>query len=287
VIDKQYQEIQCPAFSTFEKKPLELYYFIDPLCPECWALEPVIKKLLVEYGHYFTLTYVIGGNLSVIPSTLKRKPNGFGRAIRRECIDCGEPSELKTNLPPAHLVSCAIKAAELQGRRAGIRYLQKFREYYFINHEKIFDDEILLRCAEESGLDVAEFMRDLYSETTAHAFQCDLKIIREMEVTILPTIVFFNDHVEEDGIKVQGVYPYEVYTEVFTNVLGRHPVSHPLPPLDGILKYFHLLSSWEIACIYDWPVVDVEKKMQRLLLQNLAEKIQSPYGTFWRYIGSR
>ena len=27
-----------------DKKPIEIYMFIDPLCPECWALEPIIKK---------------------------------------------------------------------------------------------------------------------------------------------------------------------------------------------------------------------------------------------------
>ena len=47
-----------------ENKPLEIYMFIDPLCPECWALEPIMKKLQIEYGQYFTIKYVISGRLA-------------------------------------------------------------------------------------------------------------------------------------------------------------------------------------------------------------------------------
>ena len=45
------------------KKPLELYIFMDPLCPECWAFEPVLKKLLIEYGHYFTPKLLLTSNI--------------------------------------------------------------------------------------------------------------------------------------------------------------------------------------------------------------------------------
>ena len=33
--------------------------FFDPLCAECWALEPIMKKLKIEYGNYFTMKHVI------------------------------------------------------------------------------------------------------------------------------------------------------------------------------------------------------------------------------------
>jgi predicted DsbA family dithiol-disulfide isomerase len=45
------------------KKPLEIYVFVDPLCPECWALEPILKKLQIEYGQLLSLKHVLGGNL--------------------------------------------------------------------------------------------------------------------------------------------------------------------------------------------------------------------------------
>ena len=49
-----------------DKKPIEIYMFIDPLCPECWALEPIIKKLQIEYGKYFSIKHVLKRTVSQI-----------------------------------------------------------------------------------------------------------------------------------------------------------------------------------------------------------------------------
>ena len=49
---------------TVMKKPLEIYMFIDPLCPECWALEPILKKLHIEYGRYFSIKHVLSGRIA-------------------------------------------------------------------------------------------------------------------------------------------------------------------------------------------------------------------------------
>ncbi|MDA6151328.1 DsbA family protein, partial [Escherichia coli] len=49
-----------------EKKPIEVYMFVDPLCPECWALEPILKKLLIEYGRYFSIKHVLSGRLATL-----------------------------------------------------------------------------------------------------------------------------------------------------------------------------------------------------------------------------
>lgn len=56
-----------------DRKPLEIYMFIDPLCPECWALEPIMKKLQIEYGRYFSLKHVLSGRLSSLNCSKKSK----------------------------------------------------------------------------------------------------------------------------------------------------------------------------------------------------------------------
>ncbi|MED4970817.1 DsbA family protein, partial [Parageobacillus toebii] len=57
-----------------ETKPLEIYLFIDPLCPECWGLEPIIKKLIIEYGRFFTLKHVLSGTLATLNMRKRHKP---------------------------------------------------------------------------------------------------------------------------------------------------------------------------------------------------------------------
>ncbi|MBB6453056.1 hypothetical protein HNQ94_001504 [Salirhabdus euzebyi] len=52
------------GFIDLLNKPVEIYVFIDPLCPECWSLEPILKKLTIEYGRFFKLRPIVSGKLT-------------------------------------------------------------------------------------------------------------------------------------------------------------------------------------------------------------------------------
>ena len=75
---------------------------------------------------------------------------------------------------------------------------------------------------------LTEFLSDIHSNSAAKAFQCDLKITSEMEVSEIPTLVFFNENIEEEGIKITGYYPYEVYVQIIEEMLQEKPV--PIKP---------------------------------------------------------
>ncbi len=85
-----------------------------------------------------------------------------------------------------------------------------------------------MQCAENVGLDVDEFISDIHSNSAAKAFQCDLKITSEMEVTEIPTLVFFNENIEDEGIKITGHYPYDVYVQIIEEMLQEEP--RPIKP---------------------------------------------------------
>src|SRR5574342_814130 len=59
--------------SGLDKNPLEIYMFVDPLCPECWALEPIIKKLQIEYGKYFSIRHILSGRLATLNMGRKKR----------------------------------------------------------------------------------------------------------------------------------------------------------------------------------------------------------------------
>ena len=73
------------------------------------------------------------------------------------------------------IASLAIKAAELQGKKAGMVFLRKLQENLFLKKQNISDGDVLLQCAKEAKLDVEEFERDLFSGSAKKAYQCDLK----------------------------------------------------------------------------------------------------------------
>jgi predicted DsbA family dithiol-disulfide isomerase len=277
-----------PNSYSYDKKPLEIYMFIDPLCPECWALEPIIKKLHIEYGRYFSIKHVLSGRIANL-NVSKRKnyeviAELWEKTASRSGMSCDGSLWLENPVASPYIASVAIKAAELQGRRAGIRFLRKLQEKLFIGKQNISHIEVLTSCAENAGLDVEEFISDFHSESAAKAFQCDLKITNEMEVQEIPTLVFFNENAEDEGIKITGPYPYEVYVQILEEMLSEEPEKNQPPPLEKFLEYFKLVASKEIAVVYNMSISQVEREMKQLVLLQKVEQLPAKYGTFWRYV---
>ncbi|RLQ97179.1 ClpXP adapter SpxH family protein [Falsibacillus albus] len=272
-----------------DKKPLEIYMFIDPLCPECWALEPIVKKLQIRYGRYFTLKHVVSSQISRL--NLGKKKNHvdiaelWEKTASRTGMSCDGTLWFENPICTPYLASMALKAAELQGKRAASKFLRKVQEYLFLNKENISNLDILMECAEAVGLDTEEFKKDLHSTSVAKALQCDLKITSEMEVSEIPTLVFFNENIEDEGLKVTGLYPFEVYVQIIMELLNEMPDPAPPPPLQKFLSHFNLVASKEIAEVYDMTIEEVEKEMKKWVLQQKVKKVPAKYGTFWRYIG--
>lgn len=269
-----------------EKKPIEIYMFIDPLCPECWALEPIMKKLQIEYGRYFRVKYVVSGRLASLNLGRKQKYENIAelwdKTGSRFGMSCDGSLWLENPISAPYLASVAIKAAELQGRKAGIRFLRKLQEMLFLEKQNISTLEVLQNCAENAGLDVTEFISDIHSNSAAKAFQCDLKITSEMDVSEIPTLVFFNENIEDEGIKITGYYPYEVYVQIIVEMLQEEPIRSNPPPLETFLEHFHLVASQEIAVVYNKSILEVERELKKLQLKQLVEKVPAKYGTFWR-----
>ncbi|WP_409294728.1 ClpXP adapter SpxH family protein [Peribacillus sp. SCS-26] len=259
-------------------KPIEIYIFIDPLCADCWSLEPSLKKLQVEFGRYISFRHVLGARLAAL--------NKAKIAQRWDLAGSGPESAAQEPISTPYNASIAIKAAELQGRKAGLRFLRKLQEMLFLERMNISDLDIIFECAKGAKLDTEEFIRDFRSASAAKAFQCDLKITNEMEVYELPTLVFFNQNIEDEGIKVTGCYPYEVYKQILEEMLGVLPEPDEPPPIEVFLKTFGLAASSEISLIYNMAYHEVEREMKKLVLRQLVQKIPSKKGPYWKLIDS-
>ncbi|WP_349774410.1 ClpXP adapter SpxH family protein [Mesobacillus maritimus] len=270
-----------------DKKPLEIYTFVDPLCPECWALEPIVKKLLAEYGHYFLLRHILSGKLTTLNLGRKKQYENIAdlweKTASRTGMSCDGNLWFENPVSSPFLASVAIKAAELQGRKKGLQFLRKLQEYLFLEKQNISSMEVLKECAKSVGLDVDEFLTDLHSESAAKAFQCDLTITAEMEVQEIPTLVFFNSNVEEEGLKVTGLYPYEVYVQILEEMLPTKPEPSSPPPLEEFLRHYKTVATKEVAVVYNMTVQKAEKELKKLQLKQIVEQIPAKYGMFWRF----
>lgn len=267
------------SFFDLAHKTIEIYVFIDPLCYECWSIEPYLKKLSIEFGRFFTIRPIISAPLRSL--TTEQKPAKENHESHRENQSNDE------NVDQHHVsfpwVGLAIKAAELQGNNAGRTFLRKLQVKYFIKNKDISDKSVLIDCATESKLDVQEFKNDLFSESAKRAFQCDLKLKKEMDVDETPTIVFFNQDIEDHGIKISGIHPYKIYVQILSEMLQQEPVPADKPPLEDFLAYFNVVSTEDVSIVYDWNISEAERKLKKLQLKQVVKKISSGKNIFWKY----
>lgn len=257
-----------------QHKPLEIYVFIDPFCLDCWSLNPIIKKLQIQYGDYFTLKHVLCGKLTAL--------NDCKTMRKQKASQGGFGSDDHLSIP--HLASISIKAAELQGKKPGFRFMRRLQELLFLEYADVTDINVLQRCAKYVDLDINEFIRDLYSSSAAKAFQCDLRISAEMDVNNMPSLVFFNENIEDEGIKVDGLYPYDIYVQILTEMLEECVQPAELPPIEMFLAENPVVATQDLATIYNLPTQKIERKMKKLQLQQKVQKVQAKRGTFWKYV---
>lgn len=277
--------------SNAGKKPIEIYVFIDPLCPQCWAMEPVLKKLQLEYGRILNIKHVLTGKLATLHfqkelHSSKNIADLWEKTASRTGMSCDGELWVENPIPITmpYNTSIAIKAAELQGKKSGMKFLRKLQEYLFLKKKNISEMPVLFECAKAAKIDPEEFLQDISSKAAAKAFQCDLKITAEMDVQEIPSLVFFNENIEDEGIKVSGIYSYDVYISVLSEMMPNMPEPAPLPTLEYFVRFYNLVATKEIAVVYNMDEVLVEREMKKLQLQRVVQSIPAKYGTFWKYI---
>ncbi|WP_102336131.1 ClpXP adapter SpxH family protein [Salimicrobium jeotgali] len=276
------------GFFNLQKRPIEIYIFVDPLCPECWSLEPFIKKLTLEYGRYFKIRPILSGSLTTWQRSHSEKPENLKRqwdqttSLTGMCCDGDVWIENPVHSPLS--TALAVKAAEFQGKKSGMRFLRKVQEYVFLEKQDVSKEEILVECAEKSHIDVEEFKRDLHSETAKRALQDDMKLRQEMEVDETPTIVIFNESEEDAGLKITGLYEYHIYVKVLKDMLQQNPAPSLKPSLEEFMNQYRFVANKEIAVVYDWTEKEARREMRKLVLKQKVQEIPVKHGVFWEYI---
>lgn len=250
-------------------KPVELYVFIDLLQPKSWALHSTIRKLQVNYGQYFSMRFILSTELSSLNVACHRINN------------CTSHDELVDLTHPV-LPSIAVKAAELQGKKAGHRYLMKLLEYHMTEEKNIRSCNTLTTVAREVDLDVEEFEADFRSLEASRSFQGDLCITHEMDVQEVPSFVFFNENIEDEGLKVSGSYNYEVYEHILAELLDEELIQSQPPSLDDLFLKYNTLSILEVATIYNITEKTAERELKKQMLQQKIEKISCKQHTLYR-----
>src|SRR3954452_9381432 len=204
---------------------VEVRYYTDPVCPWSWSLEPVVRRLMVEFGDTLAWTYVMGGLARNFAG------NGDNQAVYSRQIshwmDVADVGGMPLDprlwtegpLSSSYPACMAVKGASEQADDGGYAYLRVLREGSFCFRRKLDTTEALVEAAREARLNVERFRVDLASNAIVEAFGEDLEggregaaearagggvaTVRGREQVALPSLVF----VAEDGSR-HGVWGF-------------------------------------------------------------------------------
>ncbi|RYL89753.1 DsbA family protein [Sporolactobacillus sp. THM7-4] len=274
-------------YSSKRNCRVEILAFIDPLCVECWVIEPLMKKFYAEYRDYFTIRYLLttqhdAGN-RCLSHNAKSIAGEWNKKARLTGMCC-DSDVWYDNPPSPYAIALAIKSAEFQGKMAGNRFLRRIREQIFLQKNGLNQFKDLLEVARLAKLNLEEFNSDFHSSRPIKALQCDRRLANEFAVSELPSLVFSTVSTDEEAIKVSGHYGYEVYVQILTELSGKPPVPRPLPDLEEYFRQQLFLTTKEVSYIYEWSEEDTLKELRKLQLKQVIEPINLKSGTFWKYI---
>jgi predicted DsbA family dithiol-disulfide isomerase len=253
---------------------VEVRYYTDPACPWSWALEPIVRRLMVEFGDGLSWTYVMGGLARNYDEGATGDRAGvYSRQVAHwlDVADVGAmplDPRLWTEGPivSSYPACMAVKAAAEQGE--AYRYLRELREGLMCFRRKLDTTEALVEAARGAGLNVERFRVDLGSNAIVEAFGNDLEDFRSRGLE-LPSIVI-GDRV------VAGFAPYEE----FRDAAGEAPAAGSPSPLEA-LRRFGRMATREVEEVCGLRGPQASAELWRLALDWQVKPVRVLTGELW------
>jgi predicted DsbA family dithiol-disulfide isomerase len=271
--------IQAIDLNAVAKK-VTLYYVTDPICSHCWALEPVLNRLVAEYGPCLEVQLVMGG---LLPGW-----NGFsdgGNGIQKPSDVAGHWREVgdhsrmpidgslwhtnpvQSSYPPSRVFK-VIQSKE-QGKE--IEFLRRTREAGFAFNQNVGEDEILVDIVNRMGLDGKQIVEEAALDSAQDLLEEDFEMAARLQARGFPTLVMVNEG--NKGVKIVGARSLETYIDALKQVA---PDSKPrkVPSLKKLLADGNTLFAKEIEVMYDLAPSEVKAYIESELNED-SYRIQS------------
>lgn len=282
------QELSQPQ--PHSQKPVQLFYFTDPICSACWGIEAQLRKLSLQYGDFFSIDYYMGG---LLPNWEALAGGGISKPAD-VAVHWQEASEhyqmpivgdvwledpLSSSFPP----SIAFKAAQLQDEQKALVFLRRLRELLFVQKKNITRWQYVEQAAQQSGLEIEQFKN--HFEGHAHKlFEQDLLLARQMGVRGFPTVFFATEHAPKT--LVYGAKPYAVFEDTLLSLLADSDIiTSPIAvdsSLENLSNYFFSLTQTEFSVLADIDFDEAGKQLNAFAQKNNLPIQKSKNGNIWR-----
>lgn len=284
-LDDGIQEIKIQ-----KQEKVKVLYFTDPICSACWAIEPILKRLILEYGEYFEIEYKMGG---LLPFWDGKSSVGGGMSspsdLAHHWDEIGQHSgmsidgniwledPLNSSYPPSY----AYLAMQNQGEDLAQRFLRHLREMLFLEKKNITKEKYLLEAAAFVNADKDKFLEDFQSQEVKQRLSSHLQDRNSMDVGGFPTLIFLGT----SGYKISGIKKYDNFVTALKQAYGSELTPKPLLFDEyGLLKKYRFLATKEISTILGKDESNVLKSLELLTKEGKIQKSRQKWGDFWRFV---
>jgi len=266
-------EMQVIDFNQ-KRKSIDVYYVTDPICSHCWALEPVLRRFVEQYGHYVNFHTLMGG--------LLEKWNGFADVsngissptdVAGHWREVGEHSRMpidgtlwfenpiQSSYPPSRV----FKVIQKQDGDLAKVFLRRAREAVFLFNQNIAEKSVLIEIVNNLGLNGEKIVKEAELSIGQQLLNEDFELASKLGVRGFPTIIMLNE--ENKGVKIVGSRTLESYIAGLKQVLNLDELQpKSQPALFSLLQKEKLLFSKEIEVMYDIEQKDIHKFVENELL---------------------
>ena len=275
-----------------QQKQVKVLYFTDPICSACWAIEPQLKKLSLEYGNYFDLEYKMGGllpywdtqsNLGGGMSTVSDIAHHWEEVSKFSGMSIDGDLWLEDPLNSSYPPSYAYLAMKNQGINLAQKFLRRIKEMLFLEKKNITRVKYLLEAVEFVSGDKKTFLKDFNDNQVKKELDDDLHLAGEMKISGFPTLIFMGRN--SIAYKISGINNYDEFVKVLKKAYGDELKSEAINLGEyELLNKYHFLASKEISVILSKDESSVIKSLELLQEQGKIKRSKHKFGDFWRFV---
>ncbi|KOP80911.1 dithiol-disulfide isomerase [Lysinibacillus sp. FJAT-14745] len=248
-----------------KRKSIDLYYVTDPICSHCWALEPVLRRFVEQYGPYVNFQPIMGGLLEKWAG-FADVSNGISSPsdVAGHWREVGEHSRMpidgtlwfdnpiQSSYPPSKVFKVIQKH---NGDLANV-FLRRAREAVFVFNQNIAEKSVLIAIVNQLGLDGEKIVKEAELPIGQQLLTEDFALASQLGVRGFPTIIMLNE--ENKGVKIVGSRTLDSYIAGLKQILNLDELQpKQQPELFSLLKKEKLLFSKEIEVMYDIEQKDI------------------------------
>jgi len=197
-------------------KTTTLYYIYDPMCSWCYAFNNTFNKLKSNLDDSIDIIYIAGGlapfSNEDMPIQMKEKLQAIWKQISQYNGTKFNHDFWKNNKPrrSTYLSCMGVISAKLQNKE--IEMINEIQKAYYVNAKNPSNEDTIISCAKNLGLDINIFEKDLNSKTTLNLFENDLNMKRKLNVNSFPSLVLKYDN---------KIYPISIDYHDSNNILEQ------------------------------------------------------------------